>query len=753
MPTIRLNVNTVGTRFFPAGTTQEDQFVIPRYHDGTNYPSGNFQGRGAQTCLVGTDATSAQSVKAIIKTEDFGGAISQWQYPTSPGYLGAIKQPGLYDCTVMGYHSNYYASGLVDANPEIWNTTSTDKYGGYFANGSGGNVHDVNFYYIPGLALYFARPQTALQAGPLPYDSRLKWNINNIGICRVFRGIYNNATDSYMTDIEVQDFRDYGVRIGTYHAGGAVQYARVHCYGGGMLASLNSAIETINPGIGLQGVDSPSIWVDGSDNHGSDCYGENSPIGVLFTGDYNTLKGLYAHTCSVACVVMSGTQNVLSASRLEASAVGVKLANQYNTVNDCYIGVSGNDSKGVQLTNGTGQIVTNCKISQYANTMSCVTTASTGSGTDATLTFAAQAEIPFPVGTSITVSGIVPTGYRGTFTVTACTTTTVTYANTTTGSMSTAGAVSSTTQVGTGISVESSLTNCLIDGIVVVGGRVGINLSGGVGVGNTIRVKTANGITGAVPRPVILPSNYGTEPKNTTSFVEVNGIRYYPITDEFDLDSLLYGLMAWYKFDETSGTSAADSSGNGRTGTLTSGAVFNSAGKFGTYALLLDGVNDHMLGPSVAGPQSGYTFAAWVNRDTEGDYAVVGMIGGSGYRHNWCYIDPTGAIVFTVFGIHDANWISRIGGDVPIDTWTHIACTWNGSNSGSGIRIYVNGVEVATSNNSSGTFTGASVAPATIVVGDRPSSGNGFHGLIDDARFYDRMLNPDQIAALYAYTP
>jgi hypothetical protein len=49
-------------------------------------------------------------------------------------------------------------------------------------------------------------------------------------------------------------------------------------------------------------------------------------------------------------------------------------------------------------------------------------------------------------------------------------------------------------------------------------------------------------------------------------------------------------LVAAYAFEETSGSSAADSSGTGNAGAI-SGAVSSAAGKFGR-ALSFDGVND-----------------------------------------------------------------------------------------------------------------------------------------------------------------
>lgn len=77
----------------------------------------------------------------------------------------------------------------------------------------------------------------------------------------------------------------------------------------------------------------------------------------------------------------------------------------------------------------------------YSTTSSIATTAASGTGTTATLTFAARSVAPYTVGQSIVVAGVTPTGYNGTFTVTACTTTTVSYANTTTGAQTVAGTI------------------------------------------------------------------------------------------------------------------------------------------------------------------------------------------------------------------------------------------------------------------------------------------------------------------------
>lgn len=80
-------------------------------------------------------------------------------------------------------------------------------------------------------------------------------------------------------------------------------------------------------------------------------------------------------------------------------------------------------------------------MSAFANSSPIATLTATGSAGTATLTFAAQPTPPFPVGSAITVAGVTPAGYNGTYTVTACTTTSVSFANPTTGAQTVAGTI------------------------------------------------------------------------------------------------------------------------------------------------------------------------------------------------------------------------------------------------------------------------------------------------------------------------
>ena len=80
-------------------------------------------------------------------------------------------------------------------------------------------------------------------------------------------------------------------------------------------------------------------------------------------------------------------------------------------------------------------------MSAFADSATIATLTATSAAGIATLTFAAQPTPPFPVGSAITVAGITPSGFNGTFTVTACTTTSVSYLNGTAGPQTVAGTI------------------------------------------------------------------------------------------------------------------------------------------------------------------------------------------------------------------------------------------------------------------------------------------------------------------------
>jgi len=93
-----------------------------------------------------------------------------------------------------------------------------------------------------------------------------------------------------------------------------------------------------------------------------------------------------------------------------------------------------------------GDVITIISVKSVSAT-SILTTAASGDGTTATLTFTPKTFAPFAVGQSITITDLNPAGYNGTYTVVTCTTSQVTYLNATTGSQISGGTITFTDPV------------------------------------------------------------------------------------------------------------------------------------------------------------------------------------------------------------------------------------------------------------------------------------------------------------------
>ena len=200
------------------------------------------------------------------------------------------------------------------------------------------------------------------------------------------------------------------------------------------------------------------------------------------------------------------------------------------------------------------------------------------------------------------------------------------------------------------------------------------------------------------------------------------------------------GLVAAYGFDEGSGTTTADQSGNGGSGTLTN-TSWAATGRFGK-ALSFNGTNASVTIPD-SNPldvTSGMTVEAWINPSALGNtWRTVALKEQSGYYAYGLYAS-TGAGTSVPSGNGLVGGVDRDvrgAAQLPLNTWTHLATTYNGS----ALVLYVNGAQVGTL-----AATG-SIATSTnpLKVGGNAIWGEWFSGLIDEVRVYNRALTPTEI--------
>ncbi|RDK02915.1 LamG-like jellyroll fold domain-containing protein [Paraburkholderia lacunae] len=206
-------------------------------------------------------------------------------------------------------------------------------------------------------------------------------------------------------------------------------------------------------------------------------------------------------------------------------------------------------------------------------------------------------------------------------------------------------------------------------------------------------------------------------------------------------------LQTWLTFDESSGTSAADSSGNGHTGTLVGGAS-RAAGKKGN-AVSLDGSTGYVSLPgNLVADVSDFTIAAWVYWNAAKTWERVFDFGSGTGRY--MMLTPRANSGFARFAItlNGGAGEQDIDGNVALPTgqWVHVAVTLSG-NVGT---LYLNGSEI-------GSNTAMSFAPFRLESTNQNWIGRSqfsadpyFNGLIDEFRIYRNALSAAQIAALIA---
>jgi hypothetical protein len=212
------------------------------------------------------------------------------------------------------------------------------------------------------------------------------------------------------------------------------------------------------------------------------------------------------------------------------------------------------------------------------------------------------------------------------------------------------------------------------------------------------------------------------------------------------------GPIVKLALDDGSGTSAADSSGNGNNAALQNGPTW-TAGRSGG-ALNFDGSNDTLLIPSSASLNTistGLTFAAWVYRNaTQSGFVSVAsrQVGTTYYEHFYLGFENGNYRWF----VNTSGGYSSVtlGGSSPSGQWVHVVGTYDGST----VKLYVNGAQ-SFSTPHSGTFA-SDTTGITVGATHNDSSGTAeeaFNGKVDDINIYPYALTAQQVQQLYQSAP
>lgn len=204
------------------------------------------------------------------------------------------------------------------------------------------------------------------------------------------------------------------------------------------------------------------------------------------------------------------------------------------------------------------------------------------------------------------------------------------------------------------------------------------------------------------------------------------------------------GPVAFWKFNEGSGTATFDSSGNGSTGVATAG-VSRVAGKHGGAVSLASlstiTVTDN---PEFHRLHGNFTISAWVKSTQAAASGTFPLIvrrrdTGAGYGWELVFHESTAAPWYFALFIASTEYDCRATSDAADGSWHHLLVTRRGDT----LTAYHDGV-------SEGTKT----VPTTLAtntdsaVFGRASTSLTYIGDLDSVRFYNRVLSQTEITAL-----
>jgi len=199
-------------------------------------------------------------------------------------------------------------------------------------------------------------------------------------------------------------------------------------------------------------------------------------------------------------------------------------------------------------------------------------------------------------------------------------------------------------------------------------------------------------------------------------------------------------LLAYFTFDEGSGSTAYDYSGNSNTGTVVLGSG-NWTGGIINGALNFDGESTQVAVPNSPSlnPVNGITVAAWVNAGGWFSNARILEKGRSDNQYG-LLINGSGQLVFLLASVTNGTSVTS-----PPSTgvWHHLAASYDQSV----ISLYIDG-QLAAQQSASGPLP---VTTDPLAIGEKPSGSPlfAFYGVIDDVRVYGSALPPAQISQLY----
>ena len=206
-----------------------------------------------------------------------------------------------------------------------------------------------------------------------------------------------------------------------------------------------------------------------------------------------------------------------------------------------------------------------------------------------------------------------------------------------------------------------------------------------------------------------------------------------------------FAPAGFWKFDDGSGTVAADSSGNGNNGTVSGTGAAWVAGFVGD-ALQFNGASNWVAfgtGPSVSG-QNNFTVAAWIKTTATAQGTVIQQRDAGFNGEYQLAVNANGTLQFFAYGNSAYQFNFATTQTVNDGNWHYVTAV----RSGLAGNLYIDGSLAATTNGTA--VAGMDSTIGTYVARDVRNNNLNFNGLIDEVRVYNNAgLSATDVLNLY----
>jgi hypothetical protein len=198
--------------------------------------------------------------------------------------------------------------------------------------------------------------------------------------------------------------------------------------------------------------------------------------------------------------------------------------------------------------------------------------------------------------------------------------------------------------------------------------------------------------------------------------------------------------VGWWRFDEGSGTVAADSSAYGNDGAVNGDAKWIDGQLGGALDFDGSGVFVEIPHGDSLSKMEQITIAAWTYM-REGASGEMLIVSKGGWQANMPYelSEEAGSIIYWQF-YDDAGRDGCAPQSPPVEEWHHIAATYDGTV----FKCYIDG-ELADEWEYVGTIPQNDMA---VMIGRRATGGRFFNGMIDEVMIFNRALGADEIPGI-----